>query len=214
MRAYTKNCISDKRIVATYKIDGVKAIKTKDGWLSRAGKPLHNLPSDAFNGEYEVYLGDFKSSISAVKTHDGKLIEEEHLYMLSPAIDDRLMLGIQNKKDIEQLLEDALKDGYEGLVIRAINSDEWFKLKNVLTFDVEIIDIIEGSGRNVGRLGAFIVKLDEAIFKVGSGLTDINRTMYYTKDMIGKIIEISGMELFKSGKVRHPRFIRIREDLK
>lgn len=214
MKVYSIDSISDELVVATYKIDGVKGIKSGNKWVSRAGNDLYNLPLDVDDGEYEIYLGDFKSSISAVKTHGAEIIDRQYLYSLSPVIDKRLEIGIVPKNELDWYMKQALKNGYEGLVVRGISSDEWFKIKNVLTFDVEVIDIIEGTGRNIGRLGAFLVKLGDVEFKVGTGFNDKQRIEYYNNSIIGKIIEITGMELFESGRVRHPRFNRLREDLK
>jgi hypothetical protein len=43
------------------KIDGVRVHNTKEGKLSRKGKPLYNIPD--FEGEIaEVYCGSFKST--------------------------------------------------------------------------------------------------------------------------------------------------------
>ena len=49
------------------KIDGVQAIRENDGWLSRQGKPLYNLP-DMPDGTYEVFLGSWEASVSAART--------------------------------------------------------------------------------------------------------------------------------------------------
>ena len=49
----------------------------------------------------------------------------------------------------------------------------------------------------------------------GTGFTDKDRTtLWNTRDsLIGKIVEVEAMEMTVAGKFRHPRFIRIREDL-
>ncbi len=82
------------------------------------------------------------------------------------------------------------------------------KFKKSYTYDVEVIGLEEGKGRNKGILGAFITPNGN----VGTGLTDKERIQYYNKHMIGTIIEVGCMELTETGKFRHPRFIRVRDD--
>jgi DNA ligase-1 len=88
------------------------------------------------------------------------------------------------------------------------------KMKQKLTFDCRVIDIQPGTGKHTGRMGALIIDLDGVTFKVGTGFTDIQRAELYRLDIIGQIIEVEGMELTELGRVRHPRFIRVREDLR
>jgi hypothetical protein len=203
---------NDKFFV-TFKIDGVQAIRKNGSWTSRAGKPLYNLP-DAPDGRYEVFLGDFKSSISAVKTHNGSLINSRYLYRLDE-IDSRLVAGIVPRDHLSDAFKHARNLGYEGLVVHiGCGNGEWFKIKDKITLDVKLIDIIEGTGRNKGRMGALLVKTKDGItFKVGTGFTDEDREMFWNWGKGHSIIEVEGMELLPSGKLRHPRFVRIREDL-
>jgi len=53
----------------TIKIDGVRALLTEGVWLSRAGKPLYNLPEpdEDMAGDFEVYCGGFKETIERVR---------------------------------------------------------------------------------------------------------------------------------------------------
>jgi hypothetical protein len=208
MKVY-KYDTKDLMVEVSYKIDGVKAIKTKDGWLSRAGKPLYNLPK-ADDGVYEVFLGEFKSTISAVKTYDGELIHKDCLYMLEPKLDDRLFIDLVPSEEVKPIFNGALAMGYEGLVVK--DTRGLFKLKNHLTFDCVLVGLQEGNGKYTGKLGALIVKLEDAFFKVGTGLTDQDRLDLMALKF-GTIIEVEGMELLPSGKLRHPRFIRVRDDL-
>lgn len=56
-------------MVISLKIDGVMAIQTFPGnWVSRNNKPLYNIPEIPGIEVAEIFLGDFKASISAV--HD------------------------------------------------------------------------------------------------------------------------------------------------
>lgn len=62
----------------TIKIDGVRALWNGKQWMSRAGKPLYNIPlplnsGPALPADCEVYLGNFKDTIRAVRTPKPKV---------------------------------------------------------------------------------------------------------------------------------------------
>ena len=192
----------------TYKIDGVRAF-VKDGEaLSRAGKPLYGL-SHLADGDYEIFCGDWESSITAVRTVGAKPLLEHNAYNLSYwNLDPRLKVGeILDPTDeqIEKLLQDALDLRYEGLVLR--QGDKWLKVKPVETYDVAITRKFWGKGKHIGRLGGFITELG----RVGTGLTDKQREEYLTLP-VGTVIEVDCMSLTPKGKFRHPRFVRVRYD--
>ena len=198
--------------LVTTKIDGIQAIKTPEGWFSRAGKPLYNLP-DMPVGIYEVFDTDWNTTVSAVRTHGGESVEEDKLYPIYPLIDPRLVRkAVENPTHLTiaaDFVQATTEEGNEGLMLRQLNEDgtiRLWKVKAKETYDVEITGWIEGTGRNKGRLGAF----DTAMGKV-SGFTDEERDMY-KPNMIGVTIEVECMELTKNGKFRHPRFLRVRPD--
>jgi len=190
----------------TIKIDGVRAL-IKDGVVtSRNGKPLHNLNGTP-DGDYEIYCGDWESTITAVKTKGLGLVPPEHIYSIDP-IDDRLrQLSIidPTAEHIDLLLLIVNADGHEGLVLR--QGKNWLKVKPFETYDVRITGFKMGKGRNTGRLGAFLTDMGN----VGGGLTDVQREEFLEVP-IGTYIEVKCWELTKAGKFRHPRFKRIRWD--
>lgn len=200
-------------VLISYKIDGIRAIKHDGKIVSRNGKELFNIPE--FEGEQaEIFLGTFKDTVSAVKTKDNKgMIDKSHVYPLYPSIDERLIIdwfSMVDRYKIERLFKRAEELGYEGLVIK--KGDIHYKVKSKVTYDVSIVGIIGGTGKYVNKLGAFIVLLDGVTFKVGTGFTDRERHDFYSDEYIGKCIEIEGMEKLPSGRIRHPRFIRLRLD--
>jgi len=194
-----------------YKIDGVRA-HIKDGKaVSKSGKPLSGLNGvHVSDGVYEVYTGKWNTSISAVRgtLFNGIDIPEDILYSLNP-LDPRLVFAqISNPSCIliNRLMGRAIRHGYEGLVLR--QGDTWLKVKPVKTFDVAVTGIVPGKGRNEGRMGALVTPMGN----VGTGFTDGDRQCFYSIP-IGTIIEVECMELTDNGKFRHPRFVRLREDI-
>jgi DNA ligase-1 len=196
----------------TKKIDGVRAFFTDAGVFSRNGKPLYNmqqLHKSGIRGDFEVYLGDFKSSIQATRSKNKVIkISKKNLYSLDP-LDKRLDCGgAENfsKEEIQFLLESAVSAGLEGLILR--QGKVWLKVKPFKSFDVPVTGILEGTGKYVGMLGAFMTPMG----KVGTGFTDRQRKDLFEESYIGQTIEVKCMELTEDGLFRHPAFMRIRED--
>ncbi len=190
----------------TYKLDGVRAIIKEGVALSRAGKPLRNLPLDR-DGDFEVFTGSWEGTIGCVRGHMRRMVRREQLYSLEP-LDLRLLEGTHKNPRAElvgAMLGKALALGHEGLVLR--QGDTWLKVKPRNTYDVPVTGVTEGKGRNVGRLGALVTPLG----KVGTGFTDERREQLASLPL-GTVIEVACMELTPNGKFRHPRFVRVRWD--
>ena len=119
--------------------------------------------------------------------------------------------------------------GFEGIMVKPINgiyeckrSSLWLKVKPFIEVSLKVVDTEEGTGRNVGKLGALIVEgtdMDKLIkTNVGSGLTDTDReTFWKAKDkLIGQIVEIRADAITQNQdsknewSLRFPRFLRFR----
>lgn len=207
---------------ATIKIDGVRAIWGKDGWRSRADKPLYNLPSprlamgpDPGETHYELYLGSLRDTVRACRTQklkeDTPGIHFGHLYMLHPMLDNRLLgatLKDPEPEDIRASMLAAIAGGFEGLVLR--QGDKMLKVKPSDTYDVLVKGMEEGEGKHKGRMGHLITSKGN----VGTGFTDAEREEWWARPTLslGTTIEVEAMHLTPDGMFRHPRFIRERFD--
>ncbi len=193
-----------KDVLVTYKIDGVRAHKTPEVIVSRAGKPLYNITMDC--DVAEVFLGSWEASVSAARTHLGTPIAQEHIYSLQPTLDSRLIVGnypTLTASDVDALFHKAKELGYEGLVL--YSEDKMYKVKGKETYDVVVLQVLSGTGRNASRMGAVVTPMG----KVGLGFSDLEREAGLP---LGSIIEVECMELTPKGKFRQPRFIRRRVD--
>lgn len=196
--------------IVTKKLDGIQCMFDEGRAVSRKGKPLYGIdPAWLVPGHiYEVFCGDFRSTVVATRTRNAPLIDRKCLYTIWP-VDHRIMLGYENRLSpavVQDYMDKVLSQGHEGLVIRTL-SGLW-KVKPVNSYDVRITGLKPGKNRHKGRLGAF----ETARGLVGTGLTDLQREKFNRVSMVGEIIEVQCMELTPGGKFRHPRFIRHRFD--
>ena len=119
--------------------------------------------------------------------------------------------------------------GFEGIMVKPVGgiyeckrSTGWLKVKPFIEVSLKVTDVEEGTGRNVGKLGALVVEgtdMDKFIkTNVGSGLTDTDReTFWKAKDkLIGQIVEVradaitQNQETTDEWSLRFPRFLRFR----
>lgn len=156
-------------------------------------------------------------------------------------------IPLENTGDLETAFNKALKEEYEGLIIRSINSpykcgrstvNEGYllKVKPFLSFDAEIIEVIERmenlNESKTNELGRSF-KRDTKDDKRGTGIASVFRVMYKDKELgvtitgdeefrteiwknresyIGKMIEYKAMLVGSKDVPRHPNFMRFRED--
>lgn len=146
----------------------------------------------------------------------------------------RVMPGIEVDLDtaeghdvMNRFAEDAVAQGYEGIMIKDVGapyecrrSSFWMKWKPTITVDLNIVGFEAGTGRNSGRLGAFICEGEDngrrISVNVGSGLSDSDRDEFWSgRDvLLGRCVEIQADAVTQnqdgSYSLRFPRFLRFR----
>ena len=117
----------------------------------------------------------------------------------------------------------AIAGGYEGIMIKDLDapyeckrSVAWLKLKPFIEVSLEVSDVEEGTGKNVGRLGALVCEGTDdgkAIrVNVGSGFTDSDRDSFWnSRDKLpGQIVEVRADAVTQNQdgtySLRFPRF--------
>ena len=120
-----------------------------------------------------------------------------------------------------------VEQGYEGIMIKDPNgrwegkrSTAWLKQKPFIEVSLAVTAVEEGTGRNQGRLGAFICEGEDdgktISVNVGSGLTDAQRKEFWadTEALIGQVIEVRADAITQNQdgtySLRFPRFMRFR----
>lgn len=114
------------------------------------------------------------------------------------------------------------KESYEGLILRNWKSTyytELVKLKRSVEDDFVVMGMEQGQGKHQGRMGALVLGQyagDELVevMRLGGGFSDFERERILTTwpDLKEKVVLVEGKSRFSSGALRHPNFVRIRED--
>lgn len=130
---------------------------------------------------------------------------------------------VKGQEHFSAMNKEALDNGYEGLMVKPVNSVyeckrsyAWLKIKPFIEVTLTVTDVEEGTGRNEGRLGALICEgTDDGQFiqvNVGSGLSDNDRDVFWdAKDkVIGQLVEVRADAITQnqdgSYSLRFPRF--------
>lgn len=130
-----------------------------------------------------------------------------------------------NHQEVMEYYNGVRAEGGEGVIVKPTSGEyhckrsrAWLKIKDQQTVDAPIIGLEEGTGKYQGMLGAVIVDLDGVEVRVGSGFTDEQRLEIWQKahagyrSMFTGLIEIEYHEKTPDGSLRHPRFVRFRDD--
>lgn len=133
---------------------------------------------------------------------------------------------VHSEDEARELFEKYLAQGEEGIILK----DGWglwedkrvkhqIKFKGELECDLLCVDWQEGTGKNLGRLGALVLQSSDGMVKVnvGTGFSDEQRDKY-TKDVtVGKVVAVRYNARIQDKKTGEhslflPVFLELRED--
>ena len=164
----------------------------------------------------EIWFDEFQESLPNVKILSNRLVN---------------LSTVTGREIFREMNEKAIEGGYEGLMIKdptapyeCKRSSSWLKLKPYLDLSLEVVGIEEGSGKNLGSLGAIVCEGTESgksiSVNVGTGFSDEDRTaIWSTKastkgSVIGQIAEVRADAITQNQdgtySLRFPRFLRWR----
>jgi len=129
--------------------------------------------------------------------------------------------------EFKQYNKDAIEAGFEGIMIKDVSapyqckrSTSWLKMKPFIEVSLEITNVEEGTGKNVGRLGALVCSgVDDGRdvrVNVGSGFSDADRTEFWNNrdSLTRQIVEVRADAVTQNQdgtySLRFPRFLRFR----
>lgn len=119
---------------------------------------------------------------------------------------------------VEAYAAGVIVDGHEGIVIKPQQSrysrtrqGAWLRIKRMVTIDCRIMGTTPHPD-SPEMLGALIVDAEGHRLKVARGFTDDERRRLWRERAIitNRHVEVEAMERTKAGKLRQPRFARIR----
>lgn len=132
-----------------------------------------------------------------------------------PFVDFDQMPVACNSQDMYHWISTWKGDDTEGYVFKDGNLLNWCKWKPVLTTDLVVIGFKEGKGKYLGTLGALELGLSDGSHVCNcSGMDDETRDLISEneEDWLGAVVEVAYQRRDSGGGLRHPRFIRRRED--
>lgn len=125
-------------------------------------------------------------------------------------------------KDIMEYYNKIIAQGYEGIMIKDLNSGyeckrskSWLKVKPINDMDCKILDVLEGTGKNKGSFGSFLVAQENGkLAQIGIGFSDKQREEIWKnkKQYKSRCVEAKYQELTKDGIMRFPVFVKFRID--
>ncbi len=133
----------------------------------------------------------------------------------------------EGQKRFKAINQKAIDGGYEGIMIKdpdagyeCKRSVSWLKLKPFIEVSLTVTAVEEGTGRNVGKLGALVCEGvdDNKSIRVncGSGFSDTNRDTFWAsrETLIGQVVEVRADAITQnqdgSYSLRFPRFLHFR----
>jgi DNA ligase-1 len=143
------------------------------------------------------FLADHKNAIAA--TGVAEVIE-------SRVIDLDSLVGKIELEDFSRQVVETEK--LEGVMIKSMDAmyqckrgHNWMKIKPIITVDLTVIEVEQGTGRNADRMGALVCRGTdqgrEILTNVGSGFTDQQRTEIWETfkaspdAVLGQVVEIA-----------------------
>ena len=138
-------------------------------------------------------------------------VEDIRLFNKLWSVVQRMEIGGDPTRFYEEIIGRPLPYG-EGVVIKELSGDRWWKVKATELSDLKVVGFVEGNGKFKDSLGAMVVEGPTGIeSEVGSmQITDSQRQwIWRNRDiLIGQVGEFRAQEITRAGAVRAGTFVR------
>ena len=177
-----------------------------------------------------IPLSEFKQGKSTLNQRQRHVFLKEYCKIVDgfdniqiiPKIDCDLDTD-EGQELFKQFNKEAIDQGYEGIMIKdpdakyeCKRSTAWLKQKPFVEVSLEVKNVEEGTGRNEGRLGAFVCEGQDdgrtIKVNVGSGFSDSDRDNFWTgrDNIVGNVVEVRADAITQNQdgtwSLRFPRF--------
>lgn len=226
----------------SYVIDGEIMSTSFQELMTQVHRKENVESADAILNVFDIVpLHEFKAGVSSmgqrrrlnfIKANFSNIFKDSGCIEIVPWIEVDLDSPVDQLifKDFNQQM---INEGYEGVMIKdpdaayeCKRSASWLKQKPFIEISLTVTAVEEGTGKNVGKLGALVCGGTddgrEYDVNVGSGFTDDQRQeiwdAYQTdpKSVLGQVVEIRADAATRSQdsedvwSLRFPRFLRFR----
>jgi DNA ligase-1 len=218
--------VLDGEIMSSSFQDLMKQVHRKDN--VEAGDAVLNLfdvlPLEDF--EKGIYNKDQTTRSSMIKfwVEQNQDLLPNVTYVANELVDLDTEEGQARYKEINAK---AIAGGYEGIMLKdplagyeCKRSVAWLKLKPFIEVSLAVVAVEEGTGRNVGKLGALVCEGEDdgkrINVNVGSGFTDADRDIFWNSrsSVLGHIAEVRADAITQNQdgtySLRFPRFLKFR----
>jgi ATP-dependent DNA ligase len=128
------------------------------------------------------------------------------------ALSDWCDIESMAKSTLEATLRAPLPTDVEGYVFKDGNLTGWAKWKPTRTADLVVTGLTPGRGKYAGLIGSLECSLwGGPVVADVSGFTDAERAAL-GPHVIGQVVEVAYQYVGARGRLRHPRFVRWRDD--
>lgn len=146
-----------------------------------------------------IPLSDFEAGVCK-KCYEERLalLSSAVMHASNPRVDLVAMKTVNNIDEARILFEEYLSAGQEGIILKTKDmiwenkrSKHQIKFKGELECDLKVVDWTEGTGKNVGRMGALVLESADGAVRVGlgTGFSDADREAI-TRNDIGRIVAV------------------------
>jgi ATP-dependent DNA ligase len=146
-----------------------------------------------------IPVADFEAGVCKIKYCDRLSKLTAMIARGDNRVDIVPCVEVDNIEQARAQFELYLQQQQEGIILKSKDmiwenkrSKNQIKFKGELECDLKVVDWIEGTGKNVGRLGALVVQSADGRVQtnVGTGFTDEDRTNITRENSIGRIVAI------------------------
>lgn len=179
------------------------------------GVILHLHDQVAFDMPENWFMGRYQGCKNVIDGFKDVLGDQVQLVPL-------LSESCTSEEHAQQLFQEVTARGGEGIILKDLSAGYHFgkrnntlmKIKEEITRDLLVIDMVEGNGKYKGLLGALIVISRAGVRMEVSGMEDKDRVNWWQtpETIMGKVVEVKAKNELPNGMLREPRFKAIRWD--